>query len=262
MLSAACLRQSNYSLKRAYAWVVDRRTVEGAVRVHFLNADEQRASQNAWFRYPEHFIAPNGIDLNGASPRAGWLRERFPELANRRIMLFMGRLHAIKGLELQLHALEHLVSKYLDLIWVLVGSDDGEWQRLNLLAQAAGLEAHVKWIGPMIGNERFSALLDSDVLVQTSLYECQSTTVNEALAVGVPLVVTDSINYAEVQSSGAGYVVKRDAAELANAIDSILSLADRGNAMRAAGRHFASEQLSSSKIAGVVNAAYAEICCS
>src|SRR5437763_1737973 len=141
MLSDACLRQSNYSLKRAYAWVLDRRTVEGAVRVHFLNADEQRASQNAWFRYPKHFIAPNGIDLNGASPRAGWLRERFPELANRRIMLFMGRLHSIKGLDLQLHGLEHLVNKYSDLIWVLVGSDDGEWQRLNLLAQAAGLES-------------------------------------------------------------------------------------------------------------------------
>jgi glycosyltransferase involved in cell wall biosynthesis len=258
MLSDVCLRQSRHSMKRAYAWSYDRRTVEGARRLHFLNADEQKASQNSWFRYPESFLAPNGSELSaGAIPR-GLFHRRFPELEGRRMMLFLGRLHAIKGLDLQLEALAQLIAIHPDLIWLLVGPDDGEWSRLQALVSKAGLAENVKWVGPVMGDERFSALADADVVVQTSFYECQSMTVNEALAVGVPLVVTDSINYSEVQKSGAGYVVGRDSGELAKAIDVILQDPDKGEAMRIAGRRFATEELSWSKIASIVNGAYSD----
>jgi glycosyltransferase involved in cell wall biosynthesis len=96
------------------------------------------------------------------------------------------------------------------------------------------------------------------VLVQTSLYECQSMTVNEGLAVGVPLVVTDSINYGEVETAGAGYVVPRDAAQLANAIDAVLEAPDRSEKMREAGREFATTELSWTRIAAIVEAAYGD----
>lgn len=259
MLSEACLRQHRYALKRAYAGTFDRETVEGAARLHFLNEDELRSSQNGWFRNPEHFLAPNGIDLNEKSIRPGSFRERFPELDGRRIMLFLGRLHSIKGLDLQLEALERLKPKYPDLIWLLIGPDEGEWRRLDSLIKKMGLAANVKWIGPVMGEDRFSALRDADVVLQTSLYECQSMTVNEAMAVGVPLVVTDSINYSEVQTSGAGYVVCREPTELANAVDAILRAPDKSEEMRIAGRRFAAQQLSWSKIAGEVKANYADI---
>ena len=173
-------------------------------------------------------------------------------------MLFLGRLHAIKGLDLQLRALQELTPKFPDLIWLLVGPDDGEWHRLDSLIKNMGLESHVKWLGPVMGDERFSALADVDVLVQTSFYECQSMTINEALAVGVPLVVTDSINYGEVQSAGAGYVVKSDPTELAQAIELILASPDDGAAMRKAGRRFAAAELEWSRIATKVNSAYGE----
>jgi glycosyltransferase involved in cell wall biosynthesis len=162
-------------------------------------------------------------------------------------------------LDLQLLALERLIPKYPQLIWVLVGPDHGEWERLSGLIQRSGLESHVKWIGPLTGGERFSAIADADVLLQTSLYECQSMTVNEALAVGVPMVVTDSINYGEVQSAGAGYVVTRDSVALAAAIDSILESPNTNIAMRNAGRKYAEENLSWPIIARVVVAAYEEM---
>jgi len=127
------------------------------------------------------------------------------------------------------------------------------------LIRKTGLAAHVKWIGPIMGDDRFSAMIDADVLVQTSFYECQSMTVNEALAVGVPLVVTDSINYGEVQSAGAGYVVRRDADALAQAIDRILGSPDLGVSMRNAGRRFAAQKLSWSGIAEIVNRAYGDL---
>jgi glycosyltransferase involved in cell wall biosynthesis len=258
MLSEACLRQRRYALKRGYAGAFDRRTIEGAARLHFLNEDEMQSSQNGWFQSPEYFLAPNGIEVNPECVRPGAFRDRYPELEGRRIMLFLGRLHAIKGLDLQLEALDRLKSKYPDLIWVLVGPDEGEWRRLDSRIRKMGLAEKVKWMGPVMGDDRFAALVDADVVLQTSFYECQSVTVNEALAVGAPLVVTDSINYSEVQSCGAGLVVKSDAAELANAIDSILQAPDKGEEMRIAGRRFATEELSWSRIASVVQAAYSE----
>lgn len=259
MLSDTCLRQSNYGLKLVYSWIYDRRTVEGAARLHLANPDELRSLHRGWFRYPTHFFARNVTNVSRVPAQRGTFRKKFPELTNRRTMLFMGRLHAIKGLDLQLRALELLVNKYPDLLWVLVGPDDGEWRRLHALISKAGLDAHVKWIGPLMGEARFSALADADVVLQTSLYECQSMTVNEALAVGVPLVVTDSVNYSEVQSAGAGFVVKRDPEELAQAIESILESPDGGSAMRDAGRRFAAKELSWPTIARVVSTAYEEM---
>jgi glycosyltransferase involved in cell wall biosynthesis len=259
MLSDVCLRQSHYSMKRAYSWIYDRRTVEGAARLHLANPDEQKSLRIGWFRYPKHFFAYNGTNIGNASALKGIFRSRFPELRNRRLMVFMGRLHPIKGLDLQFQALKLLVKKYPDLTWVLIGPDDGEWQRLRRLVSKAGLDSHVKWIGSLTGEERFSGLTDADVVVQTSLYECQSMTVNEALAIGAPVVVTDSVNYSEVQSAGAGFVVKRDPLELARAIASILESPDLGAAMRDAGRRFAAAELGSARVAQIVGAAYADV---
>lgn len=258
MLTETCLRQHHYGRKRAYAGTFDRQTVDGAARLHFLNEEEWRASQNGWFRNPEHFLARNGVDLSSDGVRPGSFRARHPELKDRRIILFLGRLHAMKGLDLQLRALQELTPKFPDLIWLLIGPDDGEWRRLDSLIKNRGLESHVKWLGVM-GDERFSAIAEVDVLLQTSFYECQSMTVTEALAVGVPLVVTDSINYGEVQSAGAGYVVKRDPIELAQAIQVILASPDGGAAMRRAGRRFAARELQWSRIATRINSAYGEV---
>jgi glycosyltransferase involved in cell wall biosynthesis len=258
MLSEACMRQRHYILKRAYALAIDRRTVQGAARLHLANVDELKSLHKGWFTYPEHFFARNAVEI-ARDITPGSFRARFPELVGRRIMLFLGRLHPIKGLELQFRALELLVPKYPDLVWLLIGPDDGEWKRLDPLIKKSGLEAHVKWIGPIMGEERFSALADADVLVQTSSYECQSMTVNEALAIGVPLVVTDSVNYSELQAHGAGFVVRRDPAALADAIDSVLRAPRSIEQMRNAGRRFATEELSRSKIARAINGVYAEV---
>jgi glycosyltransferase involved in cell wall biosynthesis len=258
MLSETCLRQRHYVLKHAYAWALERRTVQAAARLHFLNADEFRASRNGWFKNPRHFIAANGVKLDPDSTKPDLFRARVPEFENRRVMLFLGRLHGIKGLDLQLQALQQLIPKHPDLIWLLIGPDGGEWRRLKSLIRQAGLEAHVKWMGPIMDDVRYSALAAADVLLQTSFYECQSMTVNEALAVGVPLVVTDSINYAEVESAGAGYVVRRDPAEVARAVESILESSDGGAAMRSAGRRFAADKLAWPRIAATVKLAYGE----
>ncbi len=258
MLSETCLRQSNFAAKRAYAIVRERRTVEHAARLHLGSEPELATLIEGWFRYPRHFIARNGVNVP-ANLRPGSFRKRFPKFHDRKIMLFFGRLHAIKGLDLQLQTFALLKAKHPDLVWLLVGPDGGEWSRLSKSIEASGLSDDVCWLGALNGEERFEALLDCDVLVHTSHYENQTMTINEALAVGVPLVITESVNYPEVEKFGAGYVVRRDPTEVAAKIDAILENPQASAKMREAGRAFAAAELAWSGVAMIVLQAYQEI---
>lgn len=258
MLTKVGLQRRSF-LKRSYSTLCERRTIEAASRVRFLTPDETRQSQGQWFKYPGQFNASNGVDLAIGNIQPGDFRQRFPDLCPRRIMLFLGRLHPIKGLEIQLEALAILSDKFPDLTWVLVGPDAGEWGRLSERITFLGLESRVKWVGVITGPERFAALADADVVVMTSLQEGRSMTLNEALAVGVPLVVTDTVNYPEIQSEAAGYVVSRDPSEVAKAIAAIFEAPDKADLMRLAGRRFAAQQLSWTKVANVMKAEFEKV---
>lgn len=258
MLDRVCLNRRR-GLKRFYAALLERRTVESAALLHFLSAAEASSSQVNWLQLPGHFIAPNGININSAEIESGFLRRRFPDFKGRQLMLFLGRLHPIKGLDLQLQALSRLVKNNPLLLWVLIGPDSGEWQRLSKDIRTMGLGKHVRWLGAITGHERLLALADADVVVQTSIYECYSVTVSEALAVGAPLVITETVHRPEVQDIGAGLVVSNNPDELARAVEEILHVPERAKLMRAAGRCFAARDMTWERIALIVSAAYKNI---
>lgn len=258
MLDQVCLSRRR-NLKRIYCALFERRTLEGAAQLNFLSSAEAESSRVRWFRHPDHFVAPNGISIDTSTIERGTFRRLYPELKERQLMLFLGRLHPIKGLDLQLQALSRLVKNNPRLMWVLIGPDHGEWERLRQAIQAMGLGNHVRWLGAMMGQERLAALADADVIVQTSLYECYSMTVSEALAVGAPLVITDTVHRPEVERIGAGLIVGRDPSELACAIEEILRSPERAEAMRVAGRRFANQHMTWERIALKLNAAYNEI---
>jgi glycosyltransferase involved in cell wall biosynthesis len=258
MLDNICLLRHPLR-KRIYSALLERLTIEKAARLHFMSEHESGSSRNGQFRYPEHFVSTNGVDISPGYVETGAFRRRYAELRDKQIMLFFGRLHPIKGLDLQLQALGCLAQKHPSLTWVLAGPDAGEWQRISRLVKATGLGARVKWIGLISEPERFSVLADADVVVQTSFYESHSMTINEALAVGVPLVVTDTVHREDVERYGAGYCVRREAAAVAGAIDKILRSADRRESMRRSGRRYAAEKLAWPQIARALKSAYDEI---
>ena len=153
-------------------------------------------------------VIPNGVDPREAPHLAPAWR---PALGGeRRILLFLGRIHPIKGVFELLRAWARFTRGYPDRArnWSLVvtGWDDGGHEAsLRQLAKELGLsEPSLHFTGPLFGEERDAALAHASGFVLASHSEGMPMAALEALSAGTPLLLTDACNLAQVTASGAG----------------------------------------------------------
>jgi len=248
-------------LKKTYHAAWGQRTLQGAALLHFFTQAEARdSSQFLRGEKAAQVIIPNGIDLElGAGASQDQFLKDFPKLAGKRIMLFVGRLHWSKGLDLQAQALELLAPKFPDLVWVLAGPDEGEWPRLSRYLQQRGLAERALWTGLLPRQQCLDALAAANVFVLTSRHEAHSMAMNEALAVGIPVVITDSVQFEAVQEYGAGLVAASQPAALAEAVANVLEHPEKASDMRQSCRRLAAEQLAWPRVAERMAAAYRQV---
>ncbi len=169
-------------------------------------------------------IVPNGIDLSEFDnlPQRGGFRKKYNLSSDQRIILYLGRIHQIKGLDLLAKAFADL-SRALDNIrLVIVGPDDGYLPTLKRLVANLGIGDKVLFTGPLYGREKLEAYVAADVYVLPSLYEIFGVTVLEACACGTPVIVTDCCGLANVIDNQAGLVVSYDKEQLQHALLHIL----------------------------------------
>ena len=242
-----------------YRATLDRGVVCGAARLHFLNAAEERATDRSFGRLPPSFIAPNGVDDCLLKTPRGLFRRQHPVWKDKKLVVFMGRLHPVKNLPLLLAAFDQVASRVKGAHCLLVGPDAGEWRKLAEQADAMGLKERVHWLGPIHGPERFELLADADVFVLTSHNEGHSNALNEALAVGVPVVATKTVNFDELESAGAGFLVSSTADAVAAAVTRLLESPEMSAAMRSAAQRYVEEHLAWPRIAEQIVAVYREI---
>jgi len=246
-------------LKRVIFNAWDHRTIRGASACHFLTEGEAADSRTLCGSTPS-IVVPSGVEEDEvARADANRFFDRHPDLKSRPIMLFMGRLHEVKRLDLQLAALISLKDRFPDLAWVLAGSDDGAWDGISRAAEAAGMAGRVKWIGFEGGPGRFDALAAARVFVLTSRHEAHSMAMNEALACGVPVVLADTVRFDAVQKHGAGLSVPAEPGAIATAIAGILNDARKAQQMGEAGRALARSELTWTRFAERMMLAYEAI---
>lgn len=233
--------------KWLYLALIGRRNLGGAAALHFTSLEEKR--QAAFVKSDmKSFIVPNGIDISQYEmPRKG---DELCSVGNlpsdRRLVLFLGRLNYIKGLDLLTKAWPLVVREVPSAHLVLAGAnDDGLYQQMFGILEKQGLAHSITYSGLVEGHDKAALLWRAELLVSPSYLESFGMAIVEAMACKRPVVITDRVNICrEIAESGAGLVTRCESAEIANAIVRILADDKRAARMGVAGRELVEKKFS------------------
>lgn len=225
-------------LKRAYERLFDLPNMHGAGAVHYTAEDERERASFLEVRAPS-FVLPNGIDWARYRdlPARGAFRARW-SLNDAPLVLFLGRLHVKKGLDLLIPAFDTVRRQEPKAQLVVAGPENDDYgMRVRSWVKARGMESQVHFVGTLHGADVVQAYVDADVFALPSYTENFGMTVAEAMACALPVVISDAVNiHAEVSRAGAGLVTSCDADETATAVLRLLRDPNRRRTMGQAGR--------------------------
>jgi len=139
---------------------------------------------------------------------------RFPELRGKRIFLFLSRIHPKKGCDLLIEAFADAARMHQDLHLVIAGPDKVGWtSKLKELAERLHIAHRVTWTGMLSGDAKWGAFHSAEVFVLPSHQENFGIAVAEALACGVPVLISNKVNiWREIEADGVGLVQEDDLA--------------------------------------------------
>jgi len=208
MLLPAAFRTSRW--KKWLAWIAyQRRLLRTVDALHATSTLEEAALRAFGFNQPIAVI-PNPVDFNNVSLNPS---KRLSELAGgKRIVLFLGRLHPIKGLDLLLRAWAKVGStERKEWKLVLAGPDQDGYQRfLQKMVQRLNLEGEVLFPGPVGNLEKWEWYAGSDLVVLPSKSENFGLSAGEALVAEKPVLASHGTPWQDLERWGCGWWVSRN----------------------------------------------------
>jgi len=170
-------------------------------------------------------ILPNGVDCSVFDdlPVRGAMRTKYGVTEDEVLFIYIGRLDKIKRIDLGMKALALLEKEGARVRMAVIGPDIGDEARLRQTCKELGLDGRVFFTGPLYGKDKVQALVDSDVLINTSVSEGFSIVGLEAAACGRPVIMTRESGVADLISQGMGLLVGDDVNEVAAAMRAMLS---------------------------------------
>jgi len=213
--------------KRLVGWAFQNRDLRLAACIHVNSVTELQNARKYGLRNPAA-VVPNGVDLEPFTkmpPRSEFVG-RFPHLQDKRICLFLSRLHRKKGLEHLVQAWGRVSPAFPDWHLVIAGPDDGmeNWTR-NAIG-TLGLNSAVTLTGPLYGRDKLAAYAAADVFVLPSFSEGFSMAVLEAMAAGLPVLITPGCNFPEAVEAGAAVCVEPTVDGTEAGLRTLLELSD------------------------------------
>ena len=221
------IRFARRSLKKTiYMKFIGRKLLNRANGIIALTEAERHAIQS----YNIHAnieVIPNATDYHDFGSSAnGHIDEKY-DLKNKKVILFLGRLHLIKGVDLLIEAYAKIAAKNPNSVLVIAGPDEiGMKDRLRQKAKSFNISRQIKFPGLVQGDEKKHLLRRCDVFTLTSYSEGFSLAILEAMACGKPVVITEGCNFDDVGAYSAGFVNPPEANAIAGSLDTILNNSD------------------------------------
>lgn len=186
------LRKQAYWLCREY------RVLRDAKAVCFTTPIERDCSLHTMWPYRVRpAVVSFGISMpagDSESQKALFL-EKFPRLQGRRFLLLLARVHKKKGCDLAIEALANVAEAEPDLDLVIAGPDEGHLQpQLAQFAESLGVESRVHWTGMINGDVKWGALRCAEAFLLPSHQENFCISAVEALALQVPVLISNKVN--------------------------------------------------------------------
>lgn len=224
--------------KRAYYKLIVEPALRKAAGLHYFT-DAEADESLKYLRLPvPKVVIPNGIDKNAfaALPEKGLLARKFPKLAGKTIILFLGRLHRIKGLDILVKAFASIAPLKRNLHLLLAGPDCGFKSELETQIAKLGIAREVTFAGMLDDNAKLEALAGSDIFILPSYSEAFSVAIVEAMAAGLPVVISNKCHFNEVADSGAGFVTEPTEEAVSAALSRLVESSRDRAAMGARGK--------------------------
>jgi glycosyltransferase involved in cell wall biosynthesis len=207
----------------------------GAAAIHYTSQDEMRLAEAAVLDLPTGFVVPPGVEdtFFELAPTPDALQEGPYVLA-------LARLHPKKGLDLLIRAFHALADDASLAAWRLIVAGEGDPKfvaDLRALADSGSGRERIDFRGWVEGERKLALVRGASLFAMPSAQENFGISVAEAMAAGVPVVVTPAVNLApDIDQAGAGWVVERElhsvARTLAAAMRDGVARAERGDAAR------------------------------
>ena len=249
MLSSIAMNHGS-KIKKLFWPLIQYPAIKHSVCFHATALSEYNDIRRMGFKQPVAII-PFGIDLNNFKPQSSLAKSKYKTL------LFLGRIHPIKGLDILLKVWQKLQNVFLDWQLNIVGPDNYNYLvELSKLVQNLNLE-RINFVGPLFGDAKLQAYTNANLFILPSYSENFAMGIAEALALGVPVITTKGTPWQILEEVNAGLWVDSNEDSIKNGLSKLMSLSTAElKIMGANGHKLIKDNYSMGKIAEMMSELY------
>lgn len=222
-------RIHNSLKKKMYLSMIQKKILNKAAWLHTITDKETLQAQSICSNRNISKI-PNGVDFDSFLnlPDKNDILQYYPSVAGKKVLLFLGRINKIKGLDILVKAFGQLACNRDDLCLIIAGPDnDGYKTEIVQLINDYNVSDKVIFTGMISGHEKMSVLTGSDLFILPSYSEGFSISILEAMACGLPVIISNECNFPEVDEFHCGITIEHKDNKLKETIQIMLQEPDR-----------------------------------
>lgn len=206
----------NVFLKKIYMKFFESKVIGNASAIHFLSMEEKAQSNNYTYG-AKYFIVENGIQtkrFNRNIKIRDSNRKKY-NIKNKKVLLFLGRIHPQKNLHLVVNSLKFLKNT----VFFIVGpvGDKKYYQKIKSSIKKNNLQKKVFFIPPVSNKEVKIWYYTADIFVSPSIVEGISMSIIESLSSSLPVIVSKNVaNFREIDEDNCGFIVNTNLNDIKN----------------------------------------------